>query len=256
MLHRKDHSRIKEAWYCAEEEKPVERDEIVKGYEYEKGEYVVVTDEELKSVAPPTATTMEILQFVRADEVDPVYLESSYYLGPEEDVSKPYNLLLDALKQTKYYAIAKVAMHNREHIVIIRPTSRGMMLHTMYYANELHEANAAGHTAKGKHTEKEMALAKNLINTLAAPFKPEEYHDRYRENVEHLIEQKLKGEKPARRKQPAKKAPVVNILSALQRSLEQARGGSKHQVKHAESRKTASSTRARSASKKRTGRAA
>jgi DNA end-binding protein Ku len=122
MLHRKDHSRIKEAWYCAEEEKPVERDEIVKGYEYEKGEYVVVTDEELKSVAPPTATTMEILQFVRADEVDPVYLESSYYLGPEEDVSKPYNLLLDALKQTKYYAIAKVAMHNREHIVIIRPT--------------------------------------------------------------------------------------------------------------------------------------
>ena len=219
MLHKKDDSRVKEVWYCAEEDKPVERTEIVKGYEYEKGKYVVVDEEELKKVAPPTATAMEILQFVKADEVDPIYLEKSYYVAPEEAAAKPYGLLLKAMTDTGYYAVAKVAMHGREHIVIIRPGEAGMVLHTMYFVNELHKANEAdGGTKEGRFAAKEMDLAKRLIETLASPFKPEEYEDEYRKNVERLVEEKQKGQKVTAVKQP-KAHPVVDILDALKRSL-------------------------------------
>ena len=140
MLHEKDHSRVKEVWYCAEEDKPIERSEIVKGYEYSKGRYVIVEDEELKKIAPPTATTMEVVQFVAADEVDPIYFERSYYVAPDEKLSKPYSLFMHALVETEFYAIAKVSMHNREHVVVIRAAEEGMILHTLYYSDELHKA--------------------------------------------------------------------------------------------------------------------
>src|SRR5580658_7097144 len=113
MLHKKDQSRVKEVWYCVEEDKPINRADIEKGYEFAKGKYVVVEDEELKKIAPPTATTMEILQFVDNHEVDPIYLEASYYLAAEEKTAKPYVLFLAALEATKQDAIAKIAMHNR-----------------------------------------------------------------------------------------------------------------------------------------------
>jgi DNA end-binding protein Ku len=220
MLHKKDLSRIKEVWYCAEENKPIERADIVKGYEYTKGEYVVVEADELKKIAPPTASTMDILQFVREDEVDPIFLESSYYLAPEEAVSKPYVLLLKAMTDTKHFAVAKVTMHGREHVAVIRPTDDGMVLHTLYYVNELHKANAAGRKAKSQFNAKEVQLAKSLISSLAAPFKPDVFHDQYRENVERLIEQKKKGQKITLVKQP-KAAPVADILAALQQSLKE-----------------------------------
>ena len=220
MLHKKDLSRIKEVWYCAEEDKPVDRDDIVKGYEYAKGEYVAVDESELKSVAPSTAKAMEILQFVRADEVDPVFLEKSYYVAPEEAASKPYALLLEAMNETKYYAVAKIAMHGREHIVIIRPTKEGMILHTMYFVDELHKSNKRSVAAKAKFNQKEIQFAKSLIDTLASPFKPQQYEDEYRKNVERLIEQKRKGHKVTPVQQ-RRAAPVVNILEALQASLRQ-----------------------------------
>jgi DNA end-binding protein Ku len=217
MLHKKDLSRVKEVWYCAQEDKPIERSEIVKGYETSKSEYVVVDDEELKKIAPPTASTMEILQFVKNNDVDPIFFESSYYIAPEEKISKPYALFLAVLTQTKYDAIAKIAMHNREHVVIIRPAEGGLVLHTMYYSDELHKANKA-EAPKTKFTAKELELAKSLVSQLTAPFKPAEFHDTYRENVERLIEQKQKGQKITTVKQP-RKAPVIDLMEALKRSL-------------------------------------
>jgi len=101
MLHKKDLSRVKEVWYCVAEDKPIERSEIVKGYEASKDEYVVIDDEELKKVAPPTASTMEILRFVKNNDVDPIFFESSYYVAPDEKVGKPYALFLAALRETK-----------------------------------------------------------------------------------------------------------------------------------------------------------
>lgn len=217
MLHRKDLSRVKEVWYCAAENKPIDRDDIVKGYETSKGKYVVVDDEELRKIAPPTATTMDIVQFVRNDAVDPIYFESSYYVGPEENAAKPFELFLQALTLTKYHAIAKLAMHGREHIVLIRPAEGGMVLHTLYYPDELHQANRAPKSAS-KLPPKEVELAKSLVQHLAGPFKPSGFHDTYRENIERLIEQKQKG-KPVRATAQPKRAPVIDLMEALKRSL-------------------------------------
>ena len=217
MLHRKDLSRVKEVWYCAKENKPIDRSDIVKGYEASKGEYVVVDDEELKQIAPPTATTMEILQFVRDGEVDPLYFESSYYVAPDEAAAKPYQLFAHALLQTKYHAIAKLAMHGREHIVLIRPHDETLVLHTLFYPNELHEANRAAPKST-KLAPKEMELAKSLVQHLAAPFKPATFLDTYRENVQRLIRQKQKGQKISVAAKP-KKAPVIDMMEALKQSL-------------------------------------
>jgi len=219
MLHKPDKSRIKEVWYCAEEDKAVDKSEIVKGYEYAKGKYVIVDPDELKKVAPRTATTMEILQFVKGDEVDPLYFDKSYYVAPEEANAKPYGLLMNAMSQTGFDAVAKVAMHGREHIVVIRPAENGLVLHTMYFANELNAANKVATPKDSKYSGKEMDLAKRLIDTLAGPFKPEQYEDEYRKNVERLIEAKKKGHSVSEVAQPKPKK-VVDIMEALKQSLQ------------------------------------
>jgi DNA end-binding protein Ku len=234
MLHRKDMSRVKEVWYCAEENKPIERADIVKGYETSKNQYVVVEDEELKKIAPPTATTMDILQFVGSDEVDPIFFESSYYVAAEDKTTKPYVLFMAALSDTRQDAIAKIAMHNREHVVVIRPSGGGLILHTLYYPDELHKTNKS-ETPKAKYSAKELELAKSLVNHLTAPFKPNEFHDTYRENVERLIRQKQKGQKITTVTQP-RKAPVIDLMEALKRSLE---SGSKRAKKTAGRHKAA-----------------
>jgi DNA end-binding protein Ku len=191
---------------------------MVKGYETSKNKYVVVDDEELKKIAPPTATTMDILQFVRSDEVDPIYFESSYYVGPEESAAKPYQLFLQALVLTKYHAVAKLTMHGREHIVLIRPAEGTLVLHTLFYPNELHEANRTAPKSDSKLPPKEVELAKSLVQHLASRFKPSEFHDSYRENIERLIEQKKKGKPVSVTSQP-KRAPVIDMMEALKRSL-------------------------------------
>ncbi|HEY1757385.1 MAG TPA: Ku protein [Bryobacteraceae bacterium] len=217
MLHKKDRSRLKEVWYCVEEDKPIQRSDIEKGYEVSKGEYVVVEDEELKKIAPATATTMDILQFVENDEVDPIYFDTSYYVAAEDKAAKPYVLFLAALTETKQDALAKIAMHTREHVALIRPSQSGLVLHTLYYPDELHKANR-GEVPKATYSAKELELAKSLVNHLKAPFKPQEFKDEYRENVERLIEQKRKGQKITAVKQP-RKAPVIDLMEALKRSL-------------------------------------
>src|SRR6195256_5486076 len=130
QLHKHDNSRVKQVIYCQAEDKPIPRSEIVKGYEYEKDHYVVIEDEDIKKVAPKTAKVMEILEFVETKDVDPVYLESSYYMAPDGGGEKAYALLFEALRKSGYSGVAKIAMHNREHIVILRPGQRGILLHT------------------------------------------------------------------------------------------------------------------------------
>ena len=220
MLHKKDLSRVKEVWYCAAEDRPLEKSEIVKGFEYAKNQYVVIEPEDLEKVAPPTARTMDILEFVRMEEVDPIFLEKSYYVAPEEAVSRPYALLLEAMKQTRYDALAKVSMHGREHIVILRPTENGIVLHTMYFVDELHQANENPKTEAKRFDKKELDMAKKLVEALAGNFEPGKYHDEDKTNVEQLLESKRKGQKVTPIKQP-KSAPVLDLMQALQNSLKQ-----------------------------------
>lgn len=216
MLHKKDLSRINEVFFCQVEDKPLQRDDIVKGYEVSKDEYVVVDQAELDKIAPKTAKVMDILQFVKAEELDPVYLDTSYHVLPDGDVTKPYALLREAMQDRKQYAIAKVAMHNREHIVVLRPSGNELMLHTMFFADEIHKVDVKA--PRERFSDKELKLASQLIDTLTAKFQPEKFHDEYRENVARLIEQKQKGEtvRAVKQERPTR---VVNILEALQKSL-------------------------------------
>jgi len=193
QLHKDDNSRIKQVIYCQAEDKPVPRSELVKGFEYEKDKYVVVDEEEIKKSAPKTARVMEILEFVKSDEVDPVYLESSYYLQPDEAGEKPYSLLFEALRRTGYVSIAKLTMHNREHVVVLRPGKHGILLHTMYYRDEI-RAMDEFRTDTSQVKDKELDLAVTLIATLAGAFEPEKYKDSYRENIRALIDANIPWE--------------------------------------------------------------
>jgi DNA end-binding protein Ku len=221
LLHNKDLSRVKEVFYCAKEDRPVERGDLVKGYEYKKGQYIVVGQEELKKIAPPTAMEMKILQFVRNSEVDPIYLDKSYYVAPDKAGTRPYELLRRVMEQTAYDAIAKISMHGREHIVVLRPRKDGLLLHTMYFSEELNQSNKRQREAPEDFTAKEINLAKALIDGLKSEFKPEEYEDDYRRNLERLIEQKQKGRKVTSIRQ-AKPAVVTDLMNALQASLKHA----------------------------------
>jgi len=221
LLHKEDHSRIKQVTYCALEDKPIARTDTVKGYEYEKDHYVVVEDEDIKKVAPKTAKVMEILEFVKADQVDPVYLESSYYVAPDEGGEKPYALLFQALRESNFYGVAKVAMHNREHIVVLRPGAKGILSHTMYYTDEIRQVDEF-RTDTSLVKEKELALAKMLISSLEAEFEPQKYHDAYRANLQKMIEDKIEGKKVV--ETPAEHiAPVIDIMEALKKSLAEKR---------------------------------
>ncbi len=218
QLHKHDNSRVKQVLYCQLEDKPIQRSDIVKGYEYEKDKYVVIDEEEIKKVAPKTAKTMEVLEFVKASEVDPVFLDASYYLAPDEAGEKPYALLFEALRQSGCVGVAKIAMHNREHIVILRPGARGILLHTMYYVDEIRQVEEF-RTDTGKVQEKELGLAKMLIESLLAPFEPKKYKDEYRENLMAMITAKVEGKEVVETAAPAHKAPVIDILEALKLSL-------------------------------------
>ena len=221
LLHKADHSRIKQMVFCQAEDKAVPRSELVKGYEYEKDHYVEIDDEDIKKVAPKTARVMEILEFVPSDQVDPVYLESSYYMAPDEGGEKPYALLFQALRESKYYALAKVAMHNREHIIVLRPGSKGILSHTMYFQDEIRQVEEF-RTDTSLVKDKELAMAKMLISSLEAEFEPEKYHDQYRENLHKMIEDKIEGKKVVAA--PTEHvAPVIDIMEALKKSLAEKR---------------------------------
>lgn len=218
MLHRPDHVRIKQQLWCPHDEQVVERSEIVKGYEYRKGEYVIIEPDEIKKIEPKTAKAMEILEFVKADEVDAIYFESSYYVTPEEAGRRPYALLCKALEESQYVAIAKLTMHNREYTVFLRPYKGGMMLHTMYYKNEVRELDNFGRPDV-ELKDAEVKVAHQLIEALAGDFEPEKYHDTFEENLKTLIKARLEGEEVTPVEKPKKMAPVVDLMAALKESL-------------------------------------
>jgi len=203
--------------FCPVCNRQVERSEIVKGYEYEKDQYVLFNDEELDKIEPPSAHVMEILEFVKLDEMDPLYFDASYYVSPEDAGVKAYQLLLKGMEETGYGAIAKLTMHQREHIVIIRPGAQGMTLHTMFYSNEIRAAEAVPND-KIELKDQEKKLADQLIQSLAAPWQPEKYRDEYQENLKGMIQAKLKGQEVTEVAQPHM-APVIDLMEALKKSL-------------------------------------
>jgi DNA end-binding protein Ku len=222
QLHSVCHSRIKQPLYCPTCERFVERSEIEKGYEIEKDQYLLFTKEELEEIEPESAQSMEILSFVKTDEIDPIYFDSSYYAEPEEAGAKAYHLLLDAMLKTGYSGVAKVTMHGREHIVIIRARDNGFTLHTMFYQNEIRAASEASKPNNKEVKPAESKLAMQLIESLAAPFNADEYSDTYQQGLEKLIDAKSHGKKLTVMPR-AKFEQIPDLMSALKKSLAEPR---------------------------------
>lgn len=218
QIHQVCGSRIKQQTFCPHCDRLVERSELVKGYEVEKDRYVIVNDEEVKSVAPASSDNMEILEFVKAEGIDPIYFDASYFMVPEDAGKKAYHLLLQTMQKSGYSAIAKIAMHQREYTVVVRPHPDGLLLHTMFYPEEVREVPEFRRDENVAVKPQEVALAEKLVEGLAADFDPSKYHDEYQGRLLEMIEAKREGQ-PVRGEAPKKRAPVIDLMQALQKSL-------------------------------------
>jgi DNA end-binding protein Ku len=219
QLHSVCNQRVKQPLFCPQCNRNVERSEIVKGYEYEKDQYVLIEPEELQKITPASGQAMEILSFLNEADVDPVYFDSSYFALPEPHAEKPYVLLMKALESTKKVGVAKVTMHQREYTVFIRAQDNGLTLHTMFYANEINHVEGYGKNYEVNLRPEEIKLADQLVESLAAPFDAKQYKDEYQEQLNALIESKLEGKAVTVQTHVSSKAPVIDMMDALKKSL-------------------------------------
>ncbi|HEX3941428.1 MAG TPA: Ku protein [Acidobacteriaceae bacterium] len=222
QIHTVCGSRIKQQTYCPVCERVVERSELAKGYPVGKDSYVLVTSDELKKLEADSSEVMEILQFVKLDEVDPIYYQTSYYSAAEEPGRKAYTLLLQGMEKLNVAAIAKVTLHQREQIVLIRPYHHGILLHTLYYPAEVREIAEYGKDEDMSVQKAEVSLTEEFIRHLTGAFNPGAYKDEYRDRVLQLVETKEAGQAAAVSQAPRRKlAPVIDLMEALKKSIEQ-----------------------------------
>lgn len=221
LLHAKDKSRIQQRIYCPVDDAIIDRSELVRGYEVEKGRYAVFTDEELKSFEAHNDHVIEISEFLPLSAVDPIFFETGYFLGCEPGAAKAYRLLTEAMIATERVAIGRFTMRGKEHLVIIRPYQQGLMLHTVYYADEVRSAADIDRGQNEGVKPAELTLAKRLIDDLTAKkFEPEKYHDSYRERVREAARQKLEGQEVTEAPSEPRHAQVIDLMAALKASLE------------------------------------
>jgi len=218
---------IKQQLYSPARDEVVSRDDTVKGYEVSKDRYVVITDEELESVAVERRRTIDILSFVDSAEVDPVYYDRTYYLAPQENAEKPYALLLEALAETGKAAIGKLVLSSKEHLVLLRPSGRTLAIELLFYPEDVRSKAEVEEQMEGVSTTKaELEMAKQLVDSLTEPFEAKAYENEHKRELMALIERKQAGETievPA--EAPAQAEPVPDLMSALKASLEAAQKG-------------------------------
>jgi DNA end-binding protein Ku len=228
LLHAKDGTRLKQIRWCPTDEAEVPWNETARGYEYAKGKYVVLTEEDFQKLPLPSRHTIDLSAFVKEAEIDPVYFEKSYYLEPGERATKPYALLLKALEEKELTAIATITMRNKEQLCAIRARNGVIMLETLYYPDEVRKDTGVD-LGEVRVNDKELDMAFTLIDLLRKPFEPEDYHDHYREALEQLIEAKLEGKEVVTSPE-AEQTKVIDLADALRRSVEAARKGGKARV--------------------------
>jgi len=220
MLHAKCGSRIKQQTFCPTCNETIERSALVRGYEFSKDQYVRVSDEELKALEGETSKMIDIAEFVPLAKVDPIYFEKTYYLGADKGGEKPYRLLADAMEKSGQVALATFVMRGKESLVLIRAAQGGLMLHTMYFADEVRAFTEVDKGESAKIKDGELDLAIKLIDGLAAEdFDPERYKDAYRERVLELLHKKAEGQELTAAPAPAKRRQVIDLMEALKESL-------------------------------------
>ncbi len=225
QLHKKCGTRIKQQRWCPTDEQVVNLDEIQRGYEYAKDQYVVLSEDDFEKIPLPSKHTIELAAFVNDEEIDPVFYEKSYYLEPDETGIKPFALLMKALKKKNLTAVAKLAIRNKERLCALRPYDGMLMLETLYYPDEVRVQKGEG-LPDVKVSEKELNMAFSLIDLMTEDFKPEEFKDNYREALMEVIQAKLEGQEIVEAPTPAP-GKVVDIMTALKASVEAAKGRGK-----------------------------
>lgn len=226
LLHKKDGARIHVKRFCSLEDKEVDYEDTDKGYEVSPGRYVSLDRKELEKLDPKATRSIEITDFVDLEDIDPIFYEATYHLVPDRGADKAYGLLFRALEQSQRVGIAKMVMRTKQYLCAVRPLEHGLVISTMLYADEIvPEDEVEGLPERmPKAAERELAMARQLIDSLSVKFDPAKYKDEYREKVLELIDKKAKGEE-IRFAPAARETKVVNLMDALRKSLAQAQRG-------------------------------
>jgi len=253
LLHQPCGSRIRQQIYCPRCERTVERSELIKGYEVEKDQYATFTDEELKALETAASPSIDIQEFVPLADVDPVFFETSHYVGPDKGGEKAYHLLADAMREREVVAVAQHVSRGKERLVLIRAMAKGLVLHSLYYADEVRSFDEVPLGDAGQRRDGEMRLAQQLIGELTGTgFQPEQYRDHYRDRLREVVDRKIAGEETTIVPAAAPRAQVIDLMEALKQSLARERkpAESKSAAVAEEPRRRASGA-GRSGSKKR-----
>jgi DNA end-binding protein Ku len=220
-LHRECGNPIKQKRWCPFHERDVEADELVKGWEFAKGQYVMIEDSDLESVELQRSRSIELLRFVPLAEVDPIYFDRGYYLAPAADPvgRRPYALLLRALQDTGMAAVGRFVLWGKENLCLVRPLDDTIVLETLYYAEDIRSAAEITEAVEEiEVNEPELAMARQLVESLAGSFDAQEYRNTYRDELRAMLEAKLSGEEIVR-PEPAAEAPVIDLMEALKKSV-------------------------------------
>ncbi|MCL4239929.1 MAG: Ku protein [Dehalococcoidia bacterium] len=221
QLHAADNSPIRLVKRCSTDGKDLEPDEIVKGYEYGKDRFVLIDESDLEKLPIPSKHTISLTAFVDAHEIDPIYYEKGYYVEPEELGRKPFALLVKALEEKRLSAVAKIAIRTKERLCALRPKDGGLVLETLYFADEIRKPESEPQELAVSDAEMKVAYA--LIDLLHEPFDPAAYRDEYRDALMSIIEAKLEGHEYVAPAEPAAASPAVDLMAALKASVEAAK---------------------------------
>jgi DNA end-binding protein Ku len=250
-LHRECGTPIKQKRYCPVHERDVEADELVKGWEFAKGQFVLVEESDLEAVALQRSQSVDIVRFVPTEQVDPIYFDRTYYLAPAgpEAQRRPYVLLLRAMQDAGMAAVGKFVLWGKENLCLIRPLGESLVLETLYFAEDIRpraEIDEAVEETDVK--DPELAMARQLVESLVGHFDPEDYQNEYRNELRAMLEAKVAGQEIAR-PEPAPEAPVIDLMDALKQSVAQAQqdkgkpGAAKPKKKPSSGRKRAAANR-------------
>ncbi len=224
-LHRECLTPIKQKRWCPKHERDVEADELVKGWEFSKGQFVMVEQDDLDAVAPERSQSIDIVRFVPVDEVDPIYYDRTYYLAPASAVAqrRPYALLLEAMKQTRLGAVGKFVLWGKENLCLVRPLGDSLALETLYYGEDIRSRSEIDEAVQETEvSDAELGMAVQLVESLAGAFDPGDYENEYRGELRAMLEAKLAGQEITR-PEPVAPVPVVDLMEALKKSVAQAR---------------------------------
>jgi DNA end-binding protein Ku len=239
QIHKECNTRVRQPLFCPTCNRFVDRNEIVKGFEFDEGQYVLMEDKEIKKLAAASSHTLEIVAFTKLSEIDPIFFDSSYFCVAENSGKKAYQLLTKALDDTESVGIGKLLMHQRDYTVFLRTYQHGLLIHTMHFANEIRSLPEFGVLEEFQLKPQEIKLTEQLIDSMTTSFKPKQYHNEFQDKLRKMIEAKQHG-KSIEIDSAQKRAPVIDMLAALKKSLaESASASAKKKASGAKQRKIA-----------------